>query len=161
MCSDRSGTPQRVPGFPIRTSTDRCLVDSSPWLLAATHVLHRLQAPRHPPLALCSLENKDARARYGVLKGLGGRREKRFVRCNSQRPARRAACAVLTEGGAFTPSKRNRGSPGADLDRVPGGSCLETRQLPTTGTERGGRQASDQLGVPLTDVRGSNSLERR
>src|SRR5438132_14114833 len=69
MCSDRSDTPQRVPGFPIRTSTDRGLVDSSPWLLAVTHVLLRLQAPRHPPLALCSLENKDARARYGVLKG--------------------------------------------------------------------------------------------
>src|SRR5436190_14169212 len=69
MCSDRSGTPQRVPGFPIRTSTDRSLVGSSPWLFAATHVLLRLQAPRHPPLALCSLENKDARARYGVLKG--------------------------------------------------------------------------------------------
>ena len=45
-------------GFPIRTSTDQCLVGSSPWLFAATHVLHRLQAPRHPPLALCSLENK-------------------------------------------------------------------------------------------------------
>ena len=32
------------------------MVGSSPWLIAATHVLHRLQAPRHPPLALCSLE---------------------------------------------------------------------------------------------------------
>ena len=58
-----------MPGFPIRTSTDRSLVGSSPWLIAASHVLHRLQAPRHPPLALCSLENKDARARYGILKG--------------------------------------------------------------------------------------------
>ena len=58
-----------LPGFPIRTSTDQSLVGSSPWLIAATHVLLRLQAPRHPPLALCSLENKDARARYGVLKG--------------------------------------------------------------------------------------------
>ena len=56
-------------GFPIRTSTDQRLVGSSPWLIAATHVLLRLQAPRHPPLALCSLENKDARARYGILKG--------------------------------------------------------------------------------------------
>src|SRR5881227_1708013 len=79
MYSDRSGTPQRVPGFPIQTSTDRRLVGSSPWLIAATHVLLRLQAPRHPPLALCSLENKDARARYGILKihqqahDLGGR----------------------------------------------------------------------------------------
>src|SRR5487761_2064003 len=58
MCSDRSDTPLRVPGFPIRTSTDRSLVGSSPWLFAASHVLHRLQAPRHSPLALCSLENQ-------------------------------------------------------------------------------------------------------
>src|SRR2546423_13342466 len=113
MCSDRSGTPQRVPGFPIRTSTDRSLVGSSPWLLAATHVLLRLQAPRHPPLALCSLENKDARARYGVLKGLGGGRPKRFVRRSSERPAQGRHELLSIEGGRFTPSKRNRGSPGA------------------------------------------------
>jgi hypothetical protein len=30
------------------------LVGSSPWLFAASHVLHRHLAPRHPPLALCS-----------------------------------------------------------------------------------------------------------
>ena len=68
MCSGRSTTDLAVVGFPIRTSTGQSLVGSSPWLIAATHVLHRLQAPRHPPLALCSLENKDARARYGILK---------------------------------------------------------------------------------------------
>ena len=43
-------------GFPIRTSADRGLVDGSPQLFAVTHVLHRFLAPRHPPLALCSLE---------------------------------------------------------------------------------------------------------
>src|ERR1700694_162598 len=70
LCVQAGVTPFiGVPGFPIRTSTDRSSVGSSPWLIAATHVLLRLQAPRHPPLALCSLENKDARARYGVLKG--------------------------------------------------------------------------------------------
>jgi hypothetical protein len=42
-------------GFPIRTSTDRSLVSGSPWLFAATHVLHRLLEPRHPPHALSSL----------------------------------------------------------------------------------------------------------
>src|SRR5437016_14459382 len=97
MYSDRSGTPQRVPGFPIRTSTDRSLVGSSPWLLAATHVLHRLQAPRHPPLALCSLENKDARARYGVLKGRA-----------RQKTARKR---VVRKTRTVAPSKRNRGLP--------------------------------------------------
>ena len=59
-----------LPGFPIRISTDRSLVGGSPWLIAATHVLHRHLAPRHPPLALCSLEFQDARARYAVLKEL-------------------------------------------------------------------------------------------
>src|SRR3954447_25846262 len=37
---------------------DQCLVDGSPWLFAVTHVLHRFLAPRHPPLALCSLEEQ-------------------------------------------------------------------------------------------------------
>src|SRR6516225_9733190 len=71
MCSDRSTAVTAAVSFLIRISTDQSLVGSSPWLIAATHVLHRLQAPRHPPLALCSLENKDARARYGILKDRG------------------------------------------------------------------------------------------
>jgi hypothetical protein len=48
-------------GFPIRTSADRCLVDGSPQLFAVTHVLHRFLAPRHPPLALRSLERTKYR----------------------------------------------------------------------------------------------------
>jgi hypothetical protein len=68
-------------GFPIRTSADRGLVDGSPQLFAVTHVLHRFLAPRHPPLALRSLERtklfvrarrtshvQDARACSAVLK---------------------------------------------------------------------------------------------
>ena len=39
-------------GFPIRKSSDQRLVSSSPGLIAAAHVLHRLLAPRHPPCAL-------------------------------------------------------------------------------------------------------------
>jgi hypothetical protein len=47
-------------GFPIRKSTDQSLVSSSPWLIAATHVLHRLLEPRHPPHALSSLVTLDS-----------------------------------------------------------------------------------------------------
>ena len=47
-------------GFPIRTSTDQSLVSGSPWLFAATHVLHRLLKPRHPPHALSSLVTLDS-----------------------------------------------------------------------------------------------------
>src|SRR5205814_4569892 len=39
-------------GCPIRKSRDVMLVCSSPQLIAAYHVLHRLSNPRHSPCAL-------------------------------------------------------------------------------------------------------------
>jgi hypothetical protein len=42
-------------GFPIRISPGQSLFSGSPKLIAASHVLHRHPAPRHPPLALSSL----------------------------------------------------------------------------------------------------------
>ena len=103
---------------------DQSLVDSSPWLFAATHVLHRHLAPRHPPLALCSLGFRwcfqistrlcysDARARYAVLKGLA-RRVRRMTIAGQRRndegvsgsegvrakPARRPAAMRLPQNG--------------------------------------------------------------
>jgi hypothetical protein len=41
-----------VTGCPIRKSSDITLVCSSPKLIAAYHVLHRLSNPRHSPCAL-------------------------------------------------------------------------------------------------------------
>ena len=41
-----------IVGCPIRRSGDLILVCSSPQLIAAYHVLHRLSEPRHPPCAL-------------------------------------------------------------------------------------------------------------
>ena len=52
MYSLRGDHPSRRPGFPIRTSSDQRLVGSSPRHNAASHVLHRLSMPRHPPCAL-------------------------------------------------------------------------------------------------------------
>ena len=46
------------PGFPIRTSSDHCLLATPPKLFAACHVLHRLLAPRHPPSALNNLTHQ-------------------------------------------------------------------------------------------------------
>ena len=109
-----------LPGFPIRRSTDRSLVGGSPWLIAATHVLHRHLAPRHPPLALCSLEFQDARARYAVLKELlrtGGRRLARrrpdlerwvTARWLHAAPADpKEETGQAPEGAGAVPSKRN------------------------------------------------------
>ena len=43
-------------GCPIRKSSDITLVCSSPKLIAAYHVLHRLSDPRHPPYALSNFQ---------------------------------------------------------------------------------------------------------
>src|SRR4029434_9667627 len=47
-----------MPGSPIRTPWDHSSVDSSPRPIAASHVLHRLLVPRHPPFALDNLTTK-------------------------------------------------------------------------------------------------------
>jgi hypothetical protein len=54
--------PSALPlvGFPIRKSRGQRLVSTSPELIAAAHVLHRLLAPRHPPCALILLIVKNS-----------------------------------------------------------------------------------------------------
>src|ERR1700742_604128 len=47
-----------MPGYPIRTPWDPRSVDNSPRPIAASHVLHRLLVPRHPPFALGNLTTK-------------------------------------------------------------------------------------------------------
>ena len=62
-------------GFPIRKSRDQRLVSTSPGLIAAAHVLHRLLAPRHPPCALVLLIMKNTCFfHYGVFKVRADRR---------------------------------------------------------------------------------------
>ena len=55
MRSGRGDGHLRPPGFPIRTPSDHSSVDNSPRTIAASHVLHRLLMPRHPPCALTHL----------------------------------------------------------------------------------------------------------
>src|SRR5881628_786460 len=59
MNSDTGNTTSLVLGFPIRTSSDPRSVDSSPRHIAASHVLHRLLMPRHPPCALKHLQTQE------------------------------------------------------------------------------------------------------
>ena len=69
MYSGTSTTALPVVGFPIRKSRGQRLVSTSPGLIAATHVLLRLLAPRHPPCALHLLIVKNTViCRYGVFK---------------------------------------------------------------------------------------------
>ena len=53
-------------GFPIGRSSDHGLVGGSPKLIAASHVLHRQQMPRHPPHALSILLSR-VKARVSVI----------------------------------------------------------------------------------------------
>ena len=52
---------QRV-GFPHSEIHGSKLIRSSPWLIAAYYVLHRLSTPRHPPNALETLDRPYAKA---------------------------------------------------------------------------------------------------
>jgi hypothetical protein len=72
MCS--GGGTRALPrvGSPIRRSPDQSLVSSSPGLIAAAHVLHRLQVPRHPPCALIHLMSR--REHHGPLWSFQGAR---------------------------------------------------------------------------------------
>src|SRR6266511_4085857 len=73
MCSSKSTRALPRVGFPIRKSWDQRLVSTSSRLIAATHVLHRLLAPRHPPRALILLIEKNTFCcRYGVFKVRAG-----------------------------------------------------------------------------------------
>ena len=105
-------------GFPIRTSADQCLVDGSPQLFAVTHVLHRFLAPRHPPLALRSLERtklmfvkeQDARACSAVLKGraAGPRMRLEVARSTPGQREQRSVPSPRSRPYGSTPSKRKR-----------------------------------------------------
>src|SRR5436309_2188881 len=70
MYSDGSTRALPRVGFPIRRSRGQRSVSTSPGLIAAAHVLHRLSAPRHPPCALVLLIEKNTFDVYcyGVFK---------------------------------------------------------------------------------------------
>lgn len=69
-------------GSPIRTPWDHSSVDNSPRPIAASHVLHRLLVPRHPPCALSNLTTNHTT----TPKGGHRRSQKRCSHplCNSQ-----------------------------------------------------------------------------
>src|SRR3954454_18044158 len=80
MYSDGSTRALPRVGFPIRRSRGQRLVSTSPGLIAAAHVLHRLSAPRHPPCALVLLIEKNT---FSPLWSFQGARD-RGLRGNSK-----------------------------------------------------------------------------
>ena len=60
LCVQAAVTRFNLAGFPHSEISGSRVVCTSPELIAAYHVLHRLHAPRHPPCALSSLTIKFA-----------------------------------------------------------------------------------------------------
>src|SRR5690242_14074249 len=95
---DSAGSTRALPrvGFPIRRSRDQRLVSTSPALIAAAHVLHRLLAPRHPPCALVLLIEKNTCIPLWSFQGARGTtpalREKAARGTVSQNSAARRSC---------------------------------------------------------------------
>jgi hypothetical protein len=81
-----------VPGCPIRKSADLMLVCSSPQLIAAYHVLHRLSEPRHPPYALKCFKRVITITRHLQLKFLLPNMSKSWF--NAERLTRKAERCV-------------------------------------------------------------------
>ena len=129
------------------------MVDSSPWLIAVAHVLLRLQAPRHPPLALRSLENKDARARFGILKGRHGFRAPRRAKCSTKgrhRRRRSGGCGASGLRAEASPRRTARGRSLKTEERgptSPAGPGAVTGGLPRPEGTGGGPPSA---GVPTT-----------
>src|SRR3954465_2135657 len=95
MCSGAGHTTRLVRGSPIRTSSDQRSVDSSPRLIAASYVLHRLLVPRHPPCALNNLATqKPHNTRPRKETNAAGLQELSTIK--SQKDAR-VHCAVLND----------------------------------------------------------------
>jgi hypothetical protein len=155
MDSGRSTRALPRVSFLIRRSRDQRSVSTSPGLIAAAHVLHRLLAPRHPPCALVLLIRKEhVRCRYGVFKVRASSSSTPCGRCRSIRTSRcRPTCACPR---SFKAQQRAAGPEGTA--RLRGRRCSrrtlspdESRQW--AGVIRTGRAASG--------VRAPDSLERR
>jgi hypothetical protein len=105
-----------MPGFPIRTSSDHSSVDSSPRLIAASYVLHRLLMPRHPPYALNNLLQRCS-----------------HPLCSSQTPTRKPWPSRRHLPRMSPPSRFARGpDPGTETHNPTMGCCLRTQQCADT-----------------------------
>ncbi len=140
-------------GFPHSEILGSKLVRSSPKLIAAYHVLHRLSAPRHPPNALKTLNHSHDRCPRPAPKlGAGARHHQK----DHFRPAfsDRASCRTCPNNGVV---KRRPCSPGLQ------GEALAIGHVPSSRFHRSRppRENARQAANPLTlDIRrcGARSL---
>jgi hypothetical protein len=117
MNSARDDAALPAPGCPIRKSPVQSLLSGSPKLIAASHVLRHLLAPRHPPYALSSLTIHfvDHAIALSLI---------RIPVCNCQRPADENAVGLISSETSIrwslSVTPRSHGESGADRSRTDG-----------------------------------------
>ena len=112
------GAPVTRGGFPHSEIRGSTLVRSSPRLIAAYHVLHRLSAPRHPPDALQALDRS-------------------LARCPCGRPRRAAHAHGLERPVSFSGSVASTRARGQRPPKGPNRSSLFTMSMSALGLGRG------------------------
>jgi hypothetical protein len=118
MYSDAGDTTSLVPGFPIRTSSDQRSVGSSPRLIAASYVLHRLPVPRHPPCALKHLQHKITKNE--IRKNCTSNRQKHAHNHTApERPAQLCAHILLLDARNHYPQIKHHTPPPKWSDNTP------------------------------------------
>jgi hypothetical protein len=137
FCS--GGSTRALPrvGFPIRKSRDQRLVSTSPRLIAAAHVLHRLSAPRHPPYALVLLIEKNtcnATMEFSRCTGIVAHVEKPRIAARSLKTQQRT-------------KQQRRGRRNSRRAGWPDGLSREE-----TAHRRAGSHRSNSSGIPRKEV---------
>jgi hypothetical protein len=164
MDSGRSTRALPRVSFLIRRSRDQRSVSTSPGLIAAAHVLHRLLAPRHPPCALVLLIRKEhVRCRYGVFKVRAGCPHEPFGIVRVSEPAPREGRSPRTRHEAdvrddtVLQSSTACGRPSRGPTRTTRSTCSRR-----TGSSDDAEQTLEPSTSPAASgVRAPDSLERR
>ncbi len=141
---DSGGSTRALPrvSFLIRRPRDQRSVSTSPGLIAAAHVLHRLLAPRHPPCALVLLirkEHVDVAMEFS-----------RFARASRARPSRRPPARTRR---AADPSKLNSVRTLVDeVDVVLGEPDHRTSRARALDINESSGLRSNRSGIPRKEV---------
>src|SRR6266550_136488 len=135
----------RPTGLPHSEILGSQLVCSSPRLIAAYHVLHRLPVPRHPPCALTRLISLLSRCdsltplHHALVSCQRTKQKRPTIECGSagdsrglSRPGKPGRYSALQKGG--DPAA---GSPTATLLRLRPSHRLDLRRLPPCGWPTG------------------------
>src|SRR3954470_2017789 len=132
MCSSAGHTTCLVRGSPIRTSSDQRSVGSSPRLNAASHVLHRLLVPRHPPCALNNLATQKPHPTDTLRQNRKEAMKRAYKKLSTESEDARVHCAVLNDRPA-TPTHPRQPTPRHNRSRNRSG-WYEDKEAPATET---------------------------